>query len=544
MKEKVDIVIIGSGVAAASLSQRLLDKDPKRSILLLEAGTKVPMKDFALYQNYLITGEYPYAFCEDLPYPSLFDAGENVSATNNKMQLNGSRAMMYGGSTTHWGGWSFRFKPEDFNLHSNTGIKNTIDWPIDYDDLEPYYSQAEHYIGVSGDSNSGTVPRSKPYPFPFFPYTLEDGPIIDAYKKLNFEYNHLPIARHGITNTESRHAPCKTTGTCKYCPFGARYATANFLDDMVQYGAYPNFEIRTGAVVDEIKMASKKRAAGVIYHNRFEDDPHVIEAEKVIVAAGAIEAAKLLQRSTSYWSNGVGNHKGKNLVGKNFVSHPFAYWDAKVSKNPDRLQPEMDFPTLVSRHFDSLEQQPHGKFITVHLNSFSPTFDVNSNNATTTLTQAMQNGYNRDQINEIVKGPMTVQLITQIEVFSELSNYVANTNVINHLGLRETYVEFVPDKRFEKQLKRIKSLLAPVFKEMGATDLNMKFDSIRADHASCLTRMSDSPDTGVVDKNLKVFGTDNVYVLSNASFSSLSAVNPTLTLTALSLRLGDHLNAK
>ena len=66
--------------------------------------------------------------------------------------------------------------------------------------------------------------------------------------------------------------------------------------------------------------------------------------------------------------------------------------------------------------------------------------------------------------------------------------------------------------------------------------------SWRADHAACLTRMSDSSKTGGVDKNLKIFDVDNLYVLSNASFSSLGAVNPTLTLTALSLKLSDHLN--
>ena len=60
MKKQVDVLIIGSGVAAASLSQRLLEKDPNRSILVLEAGIKVPMKDYKLYQDYLVTGKYPY----------------------------------------------------------------------------------------------------------------------------------------------------------------------------------------------------------------------------------------------------------------------------------------------------------------------------------------------------------------------------------------------------------------------------------------------------------------------------------------------------
>ena len=131
--------------------------------------------------------------------------------------------MTYGGSTVHWGGWSFRMKPEDFKLQSNTGIKNTIDWPIDYDAFKKYYAQSEQFIGVSGDSCDDVVPRDGvPFPYPPFPYTLEDSLVIEAMEKAKVRYSHMPIARHGITDSTSSHAPCQTTGTCKYCPFGAR----------------------------------------------------------------------------------------------------------------------------------------------------------------------------------------------------------------------------------------------------------------------------------------------------------------------------------
>ena len=60
--------------------------------------------------------------------------------------------MAYGGSTTVWGGWSFRRKPEDFFLKTITG--EGLDWPFDYNTLEPYYCQAEDYLAVSGDSKT------------------------------------------------------------------------------------------------------------------------------------------------------------------------------------------------------------------------------------------------------------------------------------------------------------------------------------------------------------------------------------------------------
>jgi choline dehydrogenase-like flavoprotein len=112
---KIETIIIGSGVAGAALVSRLLKKNPNASIVMLEAGSKVEMKNFAQYQNYVVTGQTPYSFCQDLNYPDRDKPGENIS-TDNNLSLRGARLLMYGGSTVHWGGWSFRLKPEDFRL--------------------------------------------------------------------------------------------------------------------------------------------------------------------------------------------------------------------------------------------------------------------------------------------------------------------------------------------------------------------------------------------------------------------------------------------
>ena len=113
-----DIVIIGSGVAGTAVAARILAGNPSASVLMLEAGSKVKMRDFSLHQEYLISGRLPYQFCEDAPYPTKDNAGENESWGKTVLPMSGSRLMVYGGSTVHWGGWSFRLKPEDFRLGS------------------------------------------------------------------------------------------------------------------------------------------------------------------------------------------------------------------------------------------------------------------------------------------------------------------------------------------------------------------------------------------------------------------------------------------
>lgn len=536
---QADTVIIGSGVAAAAISQQLLNADPNASILILEAGNKVKMQDQSLWQDFVVNGQaydkLPYYKYNDLPFPERDAPGENLNIGTTVVPMAGSRVMTYGGSTIHWGGWSFRMKPEDFEMQTNTG--EGLNWPIRYDDFEPYYSEAEHYIGVAGDSNEHTTPRSRPFPFDAYPFTLEDQPVLEALTALDWSYSHVPIARHGIADTTSLQAPCKTTGSCKYCPFGARYAATNFLNNMKDWGNYPHFEVKTGAIVQVVDMDSRNVAKGVTYLDKQSGQYVSVEARTVIVAGGAIESPKLLLRSRSeFWPEGIGNDH--DLVGRYFITHPYFVYSARINANPDRLQSEMDFPTLCSRQFDSKSEQAKGKFVLVHP-SGAPTSLVKGKRMT--IEQMMQNGMTRSQIDEAVAGPAEVQIHGMVEIFSEYDNRVMNLNTDNRIGLPETIVDYSQSDDFNARMDYITEKVHAIFEKMGATPIGKPSISWRADHAACTCRMAETPQQGVVDSNLKVFDTNNLYVCSNAVFPNTGAINPTLTLTALSLRLGEHL---
>lgn len=530
--EKFETIIIGSGVAATALTHRLLCKNPNASILILEAGQKVKMQDAAIWQDYIISGKLPYETYYDLDYPDRDRAGENINAGKTTVPLKGSRVITYGGSTIHWGGWSFRLKPEDFKLHTNTKQEYSIDWPFDYDELEPYYCQAEHYIGVSGDSEDPTVRRTQKYPFPAFPYTWEDKPVAEAMRASGITYSHLPIARRGITDTVSRHAPCQTTGTCKYCPFGARFSANNFLDDMLAWGDFPNLQIRLNSVVEKVAMISRNVAKGVAYFDNKTRQTCDVEAECIVIAAGTIESTKLLLRSKhdEFWREGIGNDN--DLVGRNFVTHPYFIFLGQRPKNSQLEQSEMNFPTLCSRHFDSENEQAKGKFIFVNPPS-SPKIN---------LLSKMQAGHSHTEIKEYVKGENWIELHGMVEIFSEYQNRITNFDKINKMGMQQTLVDFSQSPKFEQRMEYIQKHVEHIFKAMDASLIGKPSISWRADHAGCTLRMSDNKNLGVTDPDMRVHGVDNLYVCSNASFPSIGAVNPTLTLTALALRLGDHLS--
>ena len=530
----VDTLIIGSGVVAAALSQRLLEKNPSASILILEAGERIKTKDFALWEQYLITARLPYEVCRDLEYPQRDVPGENASLGTTPIPLLGARLFVYGGSTMHWGGWSFRLKPEDFCLNSNTRDGSSTgqggDWPIDYETLERFYSQAEVYLAVSGDSSDDTVLRKQGYPFRPFPFTLQDQPLIGALQKLGYVYRNVPIARRGVTGVPSRHAPCQTTGTCKYCPFGARYVASDYLDDIREWNDYPNFEIKLGAVVESITVASKQRASGVIYTDKSSGQSVTVEANTIVVAGGTIESAKLLQRSTSpHWPNGIGNDN--DLVGRYFITHPYFIFTGSIPSNDLKLQPEMNFPTLVSRQFDSASEQRKGKFVLVNPPDTVPV----------ALAAKMQAGFNRAEIDRYLAGRLPLQLHGMVEVFGRYENRIQNLARKNHVGLPQTSVDFSADSGFKGRMGEIKAAVQKIYAAMGAELTDDATVSWRADHAASTCRMSLDSSAGVVNKDLLVHGTDNIFVCSNAVFPNLGAVNPTLTLTALALRLAEFL---
>jgi choline dehydrogenase-like flavoprotein len=301
---------------------------------------------------------------------------------------------------------------------------------------------------------------------------------------------------------------------------------------MSNHESYDNFDIMTNCIVEEILMTAKNKACGISYRNRLGAETGEILAERVIVAAGAIESAKLLLRSKSGdWTYGLGNYVADGFVGRNFVFHPYFMFQGTMASNPLLLQPEMDFPTFCSRHFDTEAEQAKGKFILV--NPPGP--------SSVKLADMLTKGQTKDQINQQLRGTTVVQLHGMVEFFSQSANRVSNCLKRNHLGLTETQVICNADEGVKERIVDIEEVVGKIFDGMGVSNLSLNTYSWRADHAASVCRMGRDESEGVVDKDLKIFGVDNVYVLSNAVFPSIGCVNPTLTLTALAIRLGRHL---
>ncbi len=290
--------------------------------------------------------------------------------------------------------------------------------------------------------------------------------------------------------------------------------------------------MRLNTPVMSITMSNRSNAAGVAVVDRAGGKAGTVEGDRIVVAAGTVESAKLLLASRSaMWPNGLGNDT--DHVGRHIVTHPHLRATGLIPFNKDRLEQEIDFPTMACRHFDSEEYQAHGKMFFVREGKY----------LRIPIAEKLIQGEAPSRINADIITGTRIDLRALVEAFPDEGNRVTLANGTTSAGLPRTKIQYresadtvqarvVHQKNLQDVLHHAGLSKPPSVDETGS----------RADHAASTCRMSRTPVDGVVDSKLRVHETDNVYVCSNAVFPNSGAVNPTLTLVALALRLADELS--
>ena len=506
------VLVVGSGVAGALLARRLLESKKDYQITMFEAGPDIGAVSHRKWLDHLMAGANPWKpFWED-PWKE-----------NERLPLRSSRLFVKGGTTNHWGGWSLRFKPEDFELKSRADVG--ADWPITYEELAPFYTQAEHLMGIEGDSNDDDPPRyGDQFPFPAAPFTLNDMPAIEALEKLGMSYSHMPMARSGDK--------CVTTGTCRYCPVDARYSAAFDLAQLKdEHGS--RLEIRTETPVSKVLMDGKKRARGVRVLNRGTGAIESMEGDCVAVCSGTVESTKLLLASANAdWRDGIGNDSGH--LGRHLLGHPLLYAVGFRPGNSEKSVPELSFVTLACRHFDSPKYQKEGKMLVARV----------GDEGQAPLTREILANSSRSEINAKMESGVQLAFYASIEQFESPENKVGLGAGTGKFGLPGTKIDYVINETTKKAQQSHAARLIEILKAAGCNEdsVRCEVDGPTGAHVASTCRMSRSEADGVVDQDLRVHGTDNLYVCSNAVYPNATATNPTLTVGALAVRLAKHID--
>ncbi|MGH7506987.1 MAG: GMC family oxidoreductase N-terminal domain-containing protein, partial [Longimicrobiales bacterium] len=227
-----------------------------------------------------------------------------------------SRSMAVGGLALHWGGTTPRFSPEDFRTKSMYGVGT--DWPVSYDELDPFYQEAEERIGVAGEQGPPELdPRSRPYPMAAMPlsYSLQ---LFRAWgEKAGIPFWTNPVAKN--TRPYRGRSVCARCDTCSICPTGAKYSPDFTFNALLEQN---RIELITRTLVRRLipsEAGDRIDHARAVDRDR-PDEPVELRARIFVLAAGYTWSPHLLLLSTSSrFPAGLANRSG--LVGKYMTGH-------------------------------------------------------------------------------------------------------------------------------------------------------------------------------------------------------------------------------
>lgn len=329
-----DILIVGSGITAALMAAHLAEHTT-RSITVMEAGrASTPASERGRARaRYLAFGESPWKQ-DHLDDQNAFGTTWGFSPSMN-----------VGGLAMHWGGVTPRYSPEDFRLKSLYGIGD--DWPFTYDDLDPFYQEAEERMGVAGEQGPPSLdPRSKPYPMPPLPLNHNLAQLKQWAVQSDIASWANPSAKNSVVH--DGRAQCQRCDTCyPVCPTGAKYTPDWTWDALVRAG---KVTLLTETLARRLVADPKTGRITQVTGNRTTagGEAVTISANTVVLAAGFVWSPHLLLLShDAAHPNGLANRSG--LVGKYLAGHRNVNAYLRV---PMELYPGINVQhSLVSKQF-------------------------------------------------------------------------------------------------------------------------------------------------------------------------------------------------
>lgn len=508
-----DVIIIGTGAGGGTLARHLAPSGKK--ILLLERGDWLKRE------------------AENWSAEAVFVANRYISKDTwydrQKKAFQPQVHYFVGGATKLYGAALFRLRKEDFGelKHYNGGISPA--WPISYEEMEPYYAQAEKIYQVHGlrGSDPTEPPSSGPYPFPPVSHEPRIQKLYDDLKKGG--YNPFPAPCAIMLNEQKMpFSRCVRCSTCDGFP-----CLVQAKSDAEMVGVRPalehsNVTLLTNAKVIQLNTNPQGTEVTEVV-TEVNGKREIFRANIVVVSCGASNSAKLLLMSqNNKHPNGLAN--GSDLVGRNYMFHNSqAVLALSLEPNPTHFQKTL---SLNDFYFGMKGfEYPMGNIQMIG-KSQAPMFKGEKPIETALMPMKV--------LDEVAHHAVDFWLST--EDLPDPNNRIT-VDEKGNIHLNYTSNNQVPKQKLYEKFKSMLNLLGMHPNHLIPHNAYLKSDIPIAGvaHQVGTCRFGKDPKTSVLDLNCKAHELDNLYVVDTSFFPSIGAVNPSLTAIANALRVGDHL---
>jgi choline dehydrogenase-like flavoprotein len=541
MTATYDVVVVGSGAGGAPVAHVLAQAGAR--VLVIDKGPRYAVQDFLHDEIAVCRRDFWVPPVEDDPHVIVRADGAPTRSTA------GWIAQCVGGGTVHMSGFFFRLHPDDLRMSQAYGPlegSTAIDWPFGYEALAPWYDRVEREVGVSGDvsRNPFEPPRSGPFPYlpvvthPFAAHVDRQGEAMGLHP--------FPVPRAIITQGEPGR------GACVYCSLCGSYGCEVHAKSSTLASLIPKAEatgrctVKAGCMVRRVLMRQDGRARGVEYV-----DPagklETVEADVVVVAATAIESARLLLLSASRGHpNGLGNAHGQ--VGRNLCLSTLGQVTGFLEYA--RFPPDVQEVLRNNAPFLGRAVQDHyrapgvgfGKGGTYHLLWAHP----NPIHAAEGLIRDGGRLVFGEALNRRLARRFREGREVEVECFSEWlptegTHVTLDPEVTDRFGLPAARITVGPRHPSDGAASQHLVTQAQAFLQgLGAVDLATPAvggETWVLQHGTC--RMGADPRSSVTTPAGNLHEVENVYVTCGGSLPSSGAVPTTFTILANAYRIAD-----
>jgi choline dehydrogenase-like flavoprotein len=532
--EQVDFVIVGSGAAGGVIARELARAG--LSVVVLEQGPRLIPSEFEHdeLKNWFMGG----LSTDVIRNPQSFRRNASQKAERALVRAPLWYARGVGGTTLHYTANYWRFHEIDFRERSVLGdIAGTgfADWPIDYAELEPYYTKVEWDIGVSGLAGASPFdpPRTRPYPMPPLPVKSSGVLFERGARKLGLHPFPAPMA---INSTFYNGRPaCVNCGFCH--GFGCEVmAKASTLTTVIpQAEATGNCEVRADSYVSRVETDKRRRVTGVAYFDRDRRE-HFQRARAVVLAANGGETPRLLFNSASpRFPQGLANSSG--LVGKYLMFN----YSTRVSGLFEHECNEFKSVQVTRILHDFYDSDPKRGFyggggLDARIGP-QPTLWAQR-------TAAEGPGWGKAYKQKLQEFPRTMQAnghSTSLPL--ETNNVTLDPDLKDDWGIpaiRVTYRDHPDDLAIARFLQE---RCAEIVDAAGALRVTKGpvAESSLGFHLLGTCRMGNDRATSVVDKYHRSHDVPNLFLCDGSSLVTSTRGQPTMTIQALAFRAGEHI---